>query len=110
VVIEDRASGTFVALAHLRAGSLRVCVGDEVSVAQQLAECGNSGNSTQPHVHVQVMDGPDPASGRGVPMAFRGFREWPRGGRESVEREFGVPGEGAVVEALTGGQRLRPYG
>jgi murein DD-endopeptidase MepM/ murein hydrolase activator NlpD len=75
VVIADRMSGAFVALAHLRAGSIQVRAGDEVTVGPQLAECGNSGNSTQPHVHLQVMDGPDPNVARGVPMLFRSFRE-----------------------------------
>src|SRR4051794_3580500 len=51
VIIADRGSGAFVALVHLRMGSLGVGVGDEVAAGQQIAECGNSGNSTQPHVH-----------------------------------------------------------
>lgn len=102
VIIALGDSGVFVALVHLRAGSLRVAVGDTVATGQQLAECGNSGNSTQPHVHVQVMDGPDPSVARGVPMAFRSYREWPRGasGREPRLVESGIPGEGAIVEPL----------
>jgi hypothetical protein len=36
-----------------------------------VGECGNSGNSTQPHVHVQVTDSVDWASARGIPMVFR---------------------------------------
>ena len=93
---------TFVALVHLRARSIRVAVGEEVKTGQVVAECGNSGNSTQPHVHVQVMDNPDPAVARGVPMAFRRFREWPRGTNQSQTRESGLPSEGAVVEPLPG--------
>jgi murein DD-endopeptidase MepM/ murein hydrolase activator NlpD len=45
--------GTFVALVHLRQGSLRVETGDPVVTGQHLADCGNSGISTQPHVHLQ---------------------------------------------------------
>ncbi|HEX8343829.1 MAG TPA: M23 family metallopeptidase, partial [Actinoplanes sp.] len=41
--------GAFVALAHLRAGSIRVAAGDKVTAGQHVAACGNSGNSTQPH-------------------------------------------------------------
>ena len=37
---------------------------------------------------------------RGVPMAFRRFREWPRGAKHPQIRELGLPGEGAVVEPL----------
>jgi hypothetical protein len=99
LIIALRESGAFVALVHLRAGSIRVANGDEVSVGQPIAECGSSGNSTQPHVHLQVMDSPDLAVARGVPMAFRQFREWPRGAKQ-FHIQAGLPGEGAVVEPL----------
>ncbi|NUT34474.1 MAG: M23 family metallopeptidase [Hamadaea sp.] len=97
VVIELGDSGAYAALVHLRAGSLRVARGSAVRTGEQLAECGNSGNSTQPHLHIQVMDSPDPNTARGMPMAFRDFREWPRGG-ESLLHRTGMPAEGAVVE------------
>lgn len=65
-----------------------------------IANCGNSGNSTQPHVHVQAMDSADLSVARGVPMVFRRFREWPSDAKHLQVRERGVPGEGAVVEPL----------
>lgn len=92
--------GAFAALVHLRAGSLRVGVGDRVAVGEQVAECGNSGNSTQPHVHVQVMDSADLAVAQGVPIEFRAFREWPRRGGPSLDRASGIPAEAAVVQPL----------
>ena len=98
VIIALPDGGTFVALVHLMTGSIRVAVGDEVRAGQTLAACGNSGNSTQPHVHVQVMDSPDVSTARGIPVAFRDFHEWPRGARHPELRASGVPGEGAVVE------------
>lgn len=72
VTIALTPEGPFVLLAHLRQGSVRVRPGDTVHAGQQVAECGNSGNSTQPHVHVQVIDSLrfDEAA-RGVPLAFR---------------------------------------
>lgn len=100
VIIALRDSGAFVALAHLRAGSIRVAAGQEVRAGQHVAACGNSGNSTQPHVHVQVMDSADLSVARGVPMAFRSFREWPPRAERFRIRESGLPGEGAVVEPL----------
>jgi Peptidase family M23 len=99
VTIALPVSGTFVALAHLQAGSVRVSVDQQVAEGEQIAACGNSGNSTQPHLHLQVMDSADLAVARGVPMTFRRFRSWTdRTSSRVVER--GVPGEGTVVEPL----------
>jgi hypothetical protein len=107
LIIALRHRGPFVALAHLRAGSVRVAVGAKVTAGEQVAACGNSGNSTQPHVHVQVMDSPDLSVARGVPMAFRRFRERPSGSRHFHTGESGLPGEGAVVEPLPPTTRAR---
>lgn len=103
VTVQLCGSGAFVALAHLRSGSIRVAVGDAVAVGQQIAECGSSGNSTQPHVHVQVMDNPDLSVAHGLPMAFRSFREWPHGPKHFNDWESGLPSEAAVVEPLLEG-------
>ncbi|MCO1654554.1 M23 family metallopeptidase [Pseudonocardia humida] len=87
-------------LAHLRAGTVRVREGEAVAVGQELGECGNSGNSTQPHVHVQVMDAADARVAQGLPMAFRGYRGWSRSGGPPDAVEVGIPDEAQVVEPL----------
>jgi hypothetical protein len=89
----------YVFLVHLRQGSVGVRVGERVRLGQVLGRCGSSGNSTQPHVHVQVNDGPDVTRSRGVPVEFRDFREEPRRG-PAVDRPRGVPAEGSVVSPL----------
>jgi len=99
VVLEPRGGGGYVLLAHLRAGSIQVREGESVVVGQQLASCGNSGNSTQPHLHVQAMDAADPFRARGLPMSFRDYRvHRPAGPPVVVEQ--GIPGESEVVEPL----------
>ena len=100
LIIALRDKGVFVALVHLQAGSIHVAIGEQVRTGQPVANCGNSGNSTQPHVHLQLMDSPDLSIARGVPMAFRRYREWSRGAKHPQIREVGIPGEGAVVEPL----------
>jgi murein DD-endopeptidase MepM/ murein hydrolase activator NlpD len=95
-----RVRDVFIAIAHVRAGSFRVAVGDDVTTGQPLAECGNSGNSTEPHVHLQVMDSDDLSVAQGLPMAFRNFREKQRDEKQFTSRESGMPGEGAIVESL----------
>ncbi len=57
-VVLDLGDEVYAALAHLRRGSVRVRPGDRVAAGQQLAACGNSGNSTEPHLHFQLMDHP----------------------------------------------------
>jgi urea transporter len=47
-------NGLFVLLAHLRSGSLRIAEGARVTPSTQVASCGNSGRSPQPHLHLQV--------------------------------------------------------
>ncbi|MFF6864923.1 M23 family metallopeptidase [Streptomyces ardesiacus] len=99
VIIALSPSGPFVALVHFKAGSVRVAVGDTVSVGRHIADCGNTGNSTQPHVHVQAMDSADLSVARGLPMRFPAYREWnrgPGGGFRVVEGA--APREGSVVE------------
>lgn len=86
----------YVAVAHLQRGSIRVREGDLVDPGTRLGACGNSGNSTEPHVHLQVMDGVDPMTARGLPMAFSRFREHHQGSVRLVE--LGLPTEGAVIE------------
>ena len=100
VTIAVRGGAAFVSLAHLRLGSIRVGVGDHVAAGQHIAACGNSGNSTEPHVHLQVMDRADPSNAAGMPLRFRSFREWLPGSAEPVIVGSGIPGEQSIVESL----------
>jgi hypothetical protein len=70
VVLALGDNGPFVLVAHLRKDSLRVGVGDWINVGQPIGQCGNSGNSTQPHVHVQVTDSIEWSRAKGIPIAF----------------------------------------
>ncbi|MFJ5847366.1 M23 family metallopeptidase [Streptomyces sp. NPDC092903] len=71
-IVLDLGCGTYAMYAHLRQGSLRVRAGERVRAGQPLAECGNSGNSTEPHVHFQLMDDPDLDVAVGIPFTWRG--------------------------------------
>lgn len=73
VLIETQ--GVLVALCHLRHGSITVVPGQSVEVGTPVAECGNTGNSTEPHLHLQAVSsvGPtDIADGTAVPVTFQG--------------------------------------
>ena len=70
IAIDER--GPFVALCHLRSTSVGVRVGRRVSVGDRIGECGNSGNSTEPHLHVQVVDTLAIERANGLPLTFAG--------------------------------------
>jgi hypothetical protein len=63
-------AGPVVALCHLRRGSIVVGAGQQVAVGAAVGECGNSGNSTEPHLHLQAMDRRDANTAIAVPLAF----------------------------------------
>ena len=70
VIIEK--AGLFIALCHLKRGSIRVHPGQLIGRGEVVGLCGNSGNSTEPHLHVQAMDSPDPGEASSVPISFPG--------------------------------------
>lgn len=71
-VVLDLGGGVYALYAHLRRGSARVRPGDRVGPGRVLGECGNSGNSSEPHLHFQLMDAADPRLAVGVPFTWRG--------------------------------------
>ncbi|VXB98221.1 conserved hypothetical protein [Exiguobacterium sp. 8A] len=56
--IQVRYGDVQVTYAHLSPGTLRVRQGDTVKPGQPIALSGNSGNSTGPHLHVDMLKGP----------------------------------------------------
>lgn len=42
--------------AHMKAGSIQVETGQSVKVGDIIGECGNSGNTSQPHLHFQIQN------------------------------------------------------
>jgi hypothetical protein len=55
---------------HLQPGSMRVKPGMPVKRGTVLGLVGNSGNSTEPHLHFQLQDGPDGNKSWGVEPVF----------------------------------------
>lgn len=66
--------GVFALVAHLKQGSALVSVGQRVEAGQVIAACGNTGNSSEPHVHAQLMDRASAWTGQGIPFAFSDIR------------------------------------
>ena len=57
-LVVDIGDGRYVVLAHLRQNSLQVSVGDRVRAGQPIAQVGNSGNTDEPHLHLQIQNRP----------------------------------------------------
>lgn len=64
--------GIVVAVCRLQQGSINVRTGQRVGAGDVLGRSGNSGNSSEPHVHLQAMDDRDPQRAHPVPIAFDG--------------------------------------
>src|SRR5579885_600339 len=89
-IIEDLGGGRFAAYAHLRPGTIKVKPGERVHSGQMLARLGNTGNSSEPHLHFQVCDAPAFVDSQGLPFAIRRFTrnryriDKPQDGKQSL--------------------------
>lgn|SRR5215469_16746033 len=72
-IIEDFGNGRYAAYAHLRPGSITVKVGDSVHAGDVIAHLGNTGNSSEPHLHFQICTLPSFIKSEGLPFAIDRF-------------------------------------
>ena len=72
-VIIDHQNGEYSFLAHFKQGSIAVEMGDVVKTGHLLGLCGNSGNSTEPHLHYHLQTAPTYHEGAGLPAQFRDY-------------------------------------
>lgn len=72
-IVNDIGGGLHTLYGHLQAGSLQVREGQRVVRGQPLGLVGNSGNSSAPHLHFHVIDGPSPLASEGVPYVIDRF-------------------------------------
>lgn len=68
-------TGTYLVIAHLRQGSVAVQSNERVTEGQVIGQCGNSGNTSEPHIHIHHQR-QDPAVyplnfAEGLPLFFR---------------------------------------
>ena len=72
-VIARLDDGLYMLYAHMQAGSIKVKAGDRVKRGDPVGLVGNSGNTSAPHLHFHVMDGPSPLTSEGVPYVIDAF-------------------------------------
>lgn len=71
-IIEAIGGGHYILYAHLHTNSIpsRIKVNGRLRAGQQIGELGNTGSSTAPHLHFQVMDRPSALDASGLPFVF----------------------------------------
>ena len=74
-VVIEHGNKEYSMVAHLKKNSIQVKEGETVKEGQYIGNCGNSGNSSEPHVHFQVMDSPDFGNGKSLRIRFKGEYE-----------------------------------
>jgi len=72
-IVLDLGGGKYALYAHLKPGSVKVSEGDTVKRGQVMAQVGNTGNTTAPHLHFHVMDGPSTLGSNGLPYVIDSF-------------------------------------
>ena len=70
-IVIQHAENEYSFLAHLMPDSVLVSAGDKVKWKQQIALCGNSGNTSEPHLHFQIQNGKSFYSSAGLPINFQ---------------------------------------
>lgn len=71
-VVIETGENEYAFIAHMQEGSVQVDVGDDVEAGDLLGLTGNSGNSSEPHIHIHVQDSPDilDFAATGLPLQF----------------------------------------
>lgn len=102
----EHADGEYSFLAHLQAGSMAVSEGQEVVAGDVIGRCGNSGHSSEPHLHYQLQDTPDFWTAAGLAPRFHGV-DIERDDRKAAERAVYADREGGDGVYLWAGDRVR---
>ncbi|WP_283402106.1 M23 family metallopeptidase [Halorubrum sp. DM2] len=105
----EHADGEYSFLAHLQAGSTTVSEGQEVAAGDLLGRCGNSGHSSEPHLHYQLQDTADFWTAAGLAPRFHGV-DVERDDRKADERPVYADREGGDGVYLWAGDRVRQRG
>lgn len=73
IIIKHR-ENEYSMLAHLKKDSMSIKVGEQVHRGQRIATCGNTGNSTEPHLHFQLQNDRSFYYSAGLPIRFSNIK------------------------------------
>jgi len=69
-VVLRTANDEYIFYAHFQKESIKVKEGDVVKQGQYLGDCGNSGNTSEAHLHLHIQDGPNAMADIGARCFF----------------------------------------
>jgi murein DD-endopeptidase MepM/ murein hydrolase activator NlpD len=98
-VVIDLGNGEYALLCHLIPGSIPIRPGDKVASGQRVGRIGNSGNSTEPHLHFQVNTSPRLIAAQSMPAPFAHVLV------DGKPRDGYEPTEGARVAPIENGRQ-----
>ena len=72
-VVEKIGPGLYAVYEHLQTGSVMIRPGQHLRTGEPIARLGNTGNTTSPHLHFGIHDGPDVLTSNAVPFEIDHF-------------------------------------
>ena len=75
-IILKKEEKIYVAFCHLQKNSLKVKIGEKIQKGHLIANVGHSGNSTEPHLHFQLMDSSNIENAKGIPFVFEKYEKF----------------------------------
>jgi hypothetical protein len=92
-VILDLGGGVYAFYAHMQKDGVLVHVGDHVTRGQVLGKLGNTGNTSAPHLHFQLMDGPSALGSQGIPYLIDSFQLAGEVNKAQFDAASGIEGD-----------------
>jgi hypothetical protein len=105
-IVIQHAEDEYSCLAHLKPDSICVHIGEQVKRKQQIALCGNSGNTSEPHLHFQVQNGKSFFNSAGLPIYFEKIEAVPQT-QYSIYDDRPIPMEGKEANFVSRGECIR---
>lgn len=85
-IIIKHAEKEYGFIGHLQPHSITVNIGQKVSQGEILANCGNSGNTSEPHIHFHLQDGINFFTSAGIPITFHNIHVSRKLGYENYDQ------------------------
>lgn len=96
LVVIKHADGEYSLFAHFKQNSVRVKTGDKVLRGQTIGLCGNSGNSSEAHLHFQVQNTPFFEDEASMKVFFEKITV-KQGGKTEIKTDYS-PVKGDIVQ------------